>query len=182
MVILITSLSLIACSPKPNDTMDSFLQNFKKQDFKTAMTFVKGNDSSEALEFENEEEKKIVEGVLSKLEYEILSTEVKGDTATAKVKITSCNLPKILSTTLAELMPTLFASAFSQENVDDAKVEAMMMENLLNAINDPKAPTTVAEINVELVKENNNWLIVPSEDLLNALTGNLSKMSELLDF
>ncbi|MBU5484735.1 DUF4878 domain-containing protein [Clostridium sp. MSJ-11] len=182
MAILITSLSLIACSAQPSDTMNSFLENFKKQDFKTAMTFVKTDVPSEDLELENEEQKKIMEAVLTKLEYEILSTEVKGDKATAKVKITSCNLPKILTNTLAELLPTLFASAFSQENIDDAKAEAMMMEHFLKAINDPNAPTTVSEMDVELVKENNKWVILVSEPLFNALTGNFNKMSEVLNF
>ena len=38
-----------------------------------------------------------------------------------------------------------------------------------------------SEVTIKLVKERGDWLIVPDDDLLNAMTGNAGKLAEMFE-
>lgn len=97
-----------------------------------------------------------------------------GNNATVKAKVTSLDLPRIYAKTVGDLMPSLLASAISNKK-DDAAIENQIMQSFLNAMNDPNAPKTTTDVDIKLVKGDKGWLIEPTDDLLNALTGNLNK-------
>jgi hypothetical protein len=50
----------------------------------------------------------------------------------------------------------------------------------MNAIiTDPNAPMTTSEVVINLTKQDGKWLIVADDNLTNALTGNINKLSAL---
>ncbi|EJO5347240.1 DUF4878 domain-containing protein [Clostridium botulinum] len=181
--IAILSVSLTGCSPKPDETVKGFFEALKQQDIQKASKYVKQDSSDKKLQinkFDSKEQEKMVKDVLAKVEYSLGDVEKSGDTATAKVSVTSIDLGRITTKTINEMLPTLMSQAFSQEKVDKKKQQAVILQHILNSINDPNAPKTKTDITVKLVKDDNGWLIEPDEQLINALTGNFYSISKKL--
>lgn len=172
--VFVVMLSLAACGPKPEETVKSFFDAAKKSDIATMATYMKKDGDKGNFKFDNQEQEKIVKAVFAKLSYEKVSSKEDGKNATVKVKVTSLDLPQIYGKVVTNMLPLLISSAMANNsNENDAKNQ--LMQGFLNAINDPNAPKTTTEVDIKLVKSDKSWLIEPNDDLLNALTGNLSK-------
>lgn len=169
------SLALVACGPKPEESVKSFFNALQKQDIKTAVNFVENGDSTKLLSGDANEDK-IINQVFSKVKYEIVSSTVSGNTATVKAKVTSSDLVKITSKMVTDLMPTLMASAMSG-NTDEKKTDQLIEEYFIKNISASDAPMTTTNVDIKLIKSNDKktWLIQGNDDLANALTGNISK-------
>ncbi|ACQ53482.1 DUF4878 domain-containing protein [Clostridium botulinum] len=179
--IAILSISLTGCSPKPDETVKGFFGALKQQDIKKASTFINVNSFYKELkvdEFDSKEQEKIVKAVLSKFDYSLGDVEKNGNTATAKVSVTSIDLGKITIKTIDKILPNLIDEAFSQGKIDEKKQQAVIIQHMLNSINDPNAPKIKTNINVKLVKGDKGWLIEPDEELANALSGNLYSVAK----
>ncbi|ACA56575.1 DUF4878 domain-containing protein [Clostridium botulinum] len=179
--IAILSISLTGCSQKPDETVKGFFGALKQQDIKKASTFINANSFYKELkvdEFDNKEQEKIVKAVLSKFDYSLGDVEKNGNTATAKVSVTSIDLGKITIKTIDKVLPNLIDEAFSQGKIDEKKQQAVIIEHMLNSINEPNAPKIKTNINVKLVKGDKGWLIEPDEELANALSGNLYSVAK----
>ncbi|MHB9924958.1 DUF4878 domain-containing protein [Clostridium botulinum] len=179
--IAILAISLTGCSPKPDETVKGFFGALKQQDIKKASTFINVNSFYKELkvdEFDSKEQEKIVKAVLSKFDYSLGDVEKNGNTATAKVSVTSIDLGKITIKTIDKILPNLIDEAFSQGKIDEKKQQAVIIQHMLNSINDPNAPKIKTNINVKLVKGDKGWLIEPDEELANALSGNLYSVAK----
>ena len=184
-VIFITllSISLTGCSPKPDETVKGFFEALKQQDIQKASSFVKYNSSEKDLKidkFDSKEQEKMMKAVLSKIDYSLGEVNKDGDSATAKVSVTSIDLGRISTKTINELLPTLMSQAFSQEKVDEKKQQAIVFQHMLNSINDPNASKTKTDVTIKLVKGDNGWFIETDEQLANALTGNFYSTAKKL--
>ncbi len=173
-------LSFTGCGAKPDAAVKGFLDTVKKQDFSAAAKYMSNENDKSEFEYDSKEQEQMIKAVFSKLDYEIISTSKNGNTATVKAKITSCDLPKISAKTIADLLPTMLASAFDEKK-DEKKQEEMILQSFLNSINAPDAPKTVTEVDIKLVKDKNSWLIEGNDDLLNAMTGNFAKITDTLN-
>ncbi len=173
----IMMLSLIGCSSaKPDASVKGFLESIKKLDFNTAQTFIKSDSPQEEFKYDSPEQEKIVKAIFDKISYEIVSTTKEGDTAKVKTKVTSIDMPKTSSKLMSDMMSVLLSQSLSDNKVDEAKQTEMIMESFINALNDPNVAKTTTEVEIKLVKENKKWLVLPSEELSDSLTGNMSKM------
>ncbi|MCY6370057.1 hypothetical protein [Clostridium ganghwense] len=175
LIIFTLSLSFISCgsSAVPDDSVKAFFGSLQKQDFKTASTYVK--DANNSINFDNPQQKEIVNKIVSKLQYEIISSTTDGDTAKVKTKITSPDLVKVTGKMVSDLLPTLFAQALNGEKTDQAKTDKMVTDYFIKNIDDPKVEMISNEVEINLVKNKNTWLLVGDDDLINAITGNLTK-------
>jgi hypothetical protein len=168
-------LTLVACGPKPDETVKNFFDAAKKSDFTTMANFIKKNGNKDTFKYDDKDQEKVIKSVFSKVSYEIVSSTVDGKNATVKTKVTSLDLPKIYSKTVSDLMPSLFATSLSNPNSEE-NTKNQVMQTFLNAINNPNASKTTTEVDIKLVKEDKKgWLIDPNDDLLNAMTGNFNK-------
>jgi hypothetical protein len=110
--------------------------------------------------------------------FEILSSSTEKNEAEVKAKVTSIDMVSVVTDVMNKILPLAFASAFD-ENSNDDKIEELTEQYFDNAMSDPDAPTVTNEVTIKLVKEKGGWLIVPDDDLLNALTGNAGKLAEM---
>lgn len=172
-LIILISISLTGCfGPSPDESVKGYFDALKKQDITAATAYIKDGNENFA---DNQQQEKIIKSIFSKLSYEVISTTKNGDTATVKTKVTAPDLVKITGKAISELMPQLFALAFSNDSNVDAQVNNLMEQYFINSINDPKMPMTTTEVDIKLVKdqEKKSWLIEPNESLANAITGNI---------
>ena len=157
----------------------SFLDAMLEGDFEKAAEFVNPDeDNSKDIEemsiIEDEEGERLFRAILDKTSYEIGEKTIDGNKATVTAKITAPDLLRIVSQTMSELIPMAFAMAFSEEEADD-KMDAMIQQYFENAISDPNAPMTVSDTQIKLEKIDGTWFVIPDDELINALTGNLEK-------
>lgn len=161
-------------TPNPEDSVKKMFESMKKADFKTAAQYLK-NDK-DVIKSENPAQEKALVDMVSRLDYEIVSSSVNGDKATVKTKVTAPNMPVIVGKIMGELLPQLFASAFS--GMDEKVSEDMFNDTLEKKLAEKDVPMTTTEVDLNLVLENDKWLVVGDDNVANAITGNLVKAFE----
>lgn len=179
-------LSLVGCSgSSPENTVSGYLDSFKDGKVEEAVEYVKGeidiqdeNDSTEVFDSENPEVDEAMKKAYSKLTYEILDSTVDGDNATVKTEVTAPNLGVVMTELLQEVMPLAFASAFSEDAEDD-DMDELMDTMFIDKLNSEDLSMVTKTVNINLVKENDEWLIEVDDALLNALTGNLGNIADM---
>lgn len=168
----------LGCStvPKPTSVVSNFLENVKNNKLDEAKTYIYNENSSEDLiTFDNDEQEKMITSIFSHISYENpVETSVEDDKAIVTVKITSPDLVKVATNVMNEMIPMAFANAFADEE-DVTDVEKLTQQRFMNSINATDVPLTTIETKIELKKVDDKWLIVPGDDLTNALTGNLGQ-------
>jgi Predicted membrane protein len=164
----------------PKNVVDDFLLAVEKADFQTAGQYVvQTSDITTQLNKANTPEgEKMVKAIFPKVSHKIISSTKNGATAQVITSITSPDLLRITSSVIGQLMPVAFASAFSQ-NADKENINQLAEQYFMNAITDPNAPMTTNEVTINLKKQDGKWLIIPDDDLSNALTGNIGKLALL---
>lgn len=146
---------LNACKNFDEETISKYTANTEEN--ATESTNTATNDLGE------EAAKMLMEG----LTYEILSSEENGDTATVKVSITNINMSIVMSDAITQLLPLAFS------NLSEEEMETQTSAVFISAIENNKETTITKEVELSLTKGENTWLITPSEELGDALTGGL---------
>lgn len=173
-------ISITACGgQKPDEAVKGFFDALNKNDIKTAATFL--NSNNKKLSYDNQDQKKIVEKLFSRIKYKIISSTVSGNTAKVKTSITAPDLVKVTNKMTNELLPTIFEDAM-KGNVDEKKEEKLIEDYYIKSISSKNVSMTSNVVNIELVKDTNKkeWRIKSSDNLVNGITGNLSKAVDTL--
>lgn len=175
-------LSLSACSesnfPKPESTVTGFFDTLSKGDFKALDTYCSATLND--LTFEDANQEKIAKAMFSRTKGEVVSSQVDGDTATVKVKITSLDMEKIFEDIMTEVISKATDAALSGKELSDAEAEEMMMEYMEESMAKADAAMTTTEYDIKLAKDNGKkaWVIQDDEAFGKALVGNLGEMME----
>ncbi|MGH4124323.1 MAG: DUF4878 domain-containing protein [Clostridium sp.] len=172
MVAILFSFSLVACGAKPDATVKKFFTSAQKSDIVSMESYISKDKTKDSFKYTDTNQEKIVKSVLSKVSYAIVSSSVTGKNAVVKTKVTSIDLPKIYGKLITDMLPELLKQAMSGQKSDP---QAQIMTSFNKYIIDPNAPKTTTDVDIKLIKGDKGWLIEGSDDLLNALTGNLSK-------
>lgn len=180
---LLVCFSLSACGSKPDPTVTNFCDAMKQYDFNTMKKYVVDGDknsiedpfsSSEGM---TEQTLNILKECVSKMSYEIESSEVTDKTAKVTVKFNYVDLSPVITDAVSEYMQQAFMMALSGANEET-------METLFDNIFNEKykaSETTMITDSVEFECENtdNGWKIskVP-DDVVNILSSNIVKAFE----
>lgn len=180
---LLVCFSLSACGSKPDPTVTNFCDAMKQYDFNTMKEYVVDGDknsiedpfsSSEGM---TEQTLNILKECVSKMSYEIESSEVTDKTAKVTVKFNYVDLSPVITDAVSEYMQQAFMMALSGANEET-------METLFDNIFNEKykaSETTMITGSVEFECENtdNGWKIskIP-DDVVNILSSNMVKAFE----
>lgn len=191
-IILLNGLLLALLSgcggEKPDSTVEDFLNAIQKNDFEKAGTFVQGGtdslttDQEETDVAEEELAIKMIENISKNYDFEkILEVSNDGDTAVVKAEITSLDMGSVMTSTMAEVMPLAFASAFQEETPDtEAAFEEMTEKTMMKFMTaeDAELATRTVEFNLEKDDEG-NFKIIDDDNLTEALFANISQLEEM---
>lgn len=173
--------TLVGCSSaSPDATVSNYLDSFKNGKVEEAdkyITATSDTDETEIIDNENPEVDAAMKNAYSKLTYKILDSTIDGDKASVETEITAPNLGVIFTELLQEAIPLAFASAFS-EDADD-EMDELMNTMLIDKLNDEDLSMITKTVDIKLVKENNTWLIDIDDNLLDAMTGNMSAIADV---
>ncbi|WP_427339579.1 DUF4878 domain-containing protein [Caloranaerobacter sp. DY30410] len=186
LLILTLSITMSACSgPKPENTVKSFLDSYKNGNITEAIKYVEGNEDFNIekikKDFEANQNDKTTQAFLkafSKLEYKIINSKVENNTAVVETEITVPNLGKVIAELMKEAFTLALSSAFSDNN-NQSDMDSMMETMLFDKINSEDIPMVKKIVNINLVKQDNSWVIKANEEFINAITGNLLEISKV---
>jgi outer membrane protein assembly factor BamA len=106
--------------------------------------------------------------------YDILSTNITNNSAIVKVKIISPNVEELTTRMLSEVMKQLKNTIDNGETIEE-DTGKVAEEYYYKMLDDPNVEKITSEVNVDLVREGDKWLIKGNKEFKNAITGNMSR-------
>lgn len=173
--VFIMSFSLISCGEKsdaPEKVVANYLDALKSGDLESAKAYVKGGEDQILNETEDEESATEMNYILGTLSYNVVSAKTNDTTATVKTTITNVDMKPVMG----EFVTQLFSLAFS--GLEEDELEAKQKEAFANAFEANKDTTIDTEVDIQLEKTETGWVIVPTDDLADGITGGLLSVGE----
>lgn len=177
----VLAVTLAGCksSQSPEDVLKSYFAAFKAQDTVTMSKLAftdssaKSSSASSASSSSLNDSKEISKAIAEKLETEIEgNAKIDGDTATVKAKITAPDTKKILQDCFTKEISSAFSNAFSSSKSSsdtNAEIDKMFKDE----ITQKDASLTTTEMNVQLVKKDDQWKVKITDNLSDALVGGM---------
>lgn len=174
---LVLLFAFAGCSSEesPEMAVNNYLTAFQTVDLETIAKYTSdSNDTTDTADdaISDLENDKTGMAFVENMTFEVLSSTQEDDTATVKVSITNVDMANAMGKAMTEMISLAF-SGLSEEEMEQRSTEI-----ILSAITDNKDITLTKEVDISLVKGENNWLIVPNDDLVDAITGGLVSYAE----
>ncbi|KNF10071.1 lumazine-binding domain-containing protein [Gottschalkia purinilytica] len=186
LVLILSVFTLSGCSDKekPTATVKDFLETFKSKNYEKVYSFVNDSESiKDKLNASNAEMpdkvSKVILDKIADVKYEVTEEKIEKNKASVKVKLEVNDIGHALTETITEYMQTALTMAFD-ENADEKAMEKLAEEKMLDKLNG-KLDKVTKDVEIKLEKKNDKWVIEPSDDLINALTGNMKALAEAFE-
>lgn len=168
--------SLVGCGSmeSPETSVTNYLNAVKTLDLETMAKYVGEEATEETLEADDEFEEYMMNELFGNMTYEIISSEENDDTATVKVAFTNVNMSVVLS----EVITQAFSLIFSDLTEDE--MNAKMEEFFMASMEKNKETLKTTEVDIELTKGEDHWIITPTEEMMDAIIGGLASSFENL--
>ncbi|MDQ0428562.1 hypothetical protein QOZ98_001388 [Planomicrobium stackebrandtii] len=185
---LITGLLAGCGSENPSATVDDFLTAVQKNDFEKAGSYVQGGTESLTTDQETAEEADeelamtLFENISKNYDFEKTEeVSTDDDKAVIKTEITSLDMGSVMTSTMAEIMPLAFASAFDEETQESEKAfEEMAEKTMVKYMTAEDAPLVTRSVELNLEKDDEgNFKIVDDENLEEAIFANISQLEDM---
>ena len=111
--------------------------------------------------------------VLPNMSYKVLDSQVDGDTAIVSLQISNINLDNILSDYQASLVEQTLKPIEDENSQSTSTIDDFEISLLVNLIDDPsiKKEYVSQEIELNLHKQEDNWVVEDSEAFFKAIMG-----------
>ncbi|MGM9972674.1 MAG: DUF5105 domain-containing protein [Clostridiaceae bacterium] len=176
-------VGIAGCSSKeksPEEVVTITLDALKKGDYIKASKYV---DYEELMDRTDEIDVKELEGLnyedmkpeleklatlmFKNLDYKILSSEEEKASAVVKAEITNIDMSEVLG----EVFLQMFALAFS--GIDEEEMNKKVLETLTESMSQEGRTLATNTVDIELVKEKDNWKINVTDTLLDGIFGGI---------
>lgn len=177
---------LIGCNQnkKAETTVNNMLTAFKNLDFEEVKKYVNLEDITSSSQIDSTENYLLVmEAISGNLSYEIISSEeIDSNNVTVKTKITVIDIKPVLRDFFGKALEYFIANAFISPQPTEEEIDKKMEEFLVECVSKPDLATVTNEIDINVVKnENNEWKIESDETLINALFGGILDAAKELE-
>ena len=116
--------------------------------------------------------------MLSNLNYEVLSADVKSKDCIVKLKISNKNLKEVFSNYMQKALSLAFSQAFGR--VTEEEMNAQMKQYFQEQYNSDSVETISNEITVTMTKKDGKWnMSTDEEQLVNAILPGYKEISNL---
>lgn len=154
--------------------VDNIFSAIKSGDEETLKQYV-NEENSEDTDSENKEMEKVM---LSNLNYEVLSADVKSKDCIVKLKISNKNLKELFSNYMQKALSLAFSQAFGR--VTEEEMNAQMKQYFQEQYNSDSVETVSNEITVTMTKKDGKWnMSTDEEQLVNAILPGYKEISNL---
>ncbi len=119
-----------------------------------------------------EDFKKFIKTIVDNLSYKIVSSEeVDKDNVIVKVDITAIKMETVMIAFQDKILE--FASSEESQNISPEDAVKKSLELLLETISQPNLETITTTVDLNVTKNDNNWEVPISEELINAIYGGM---------
>lgn len=173
---LLLSGLLASCGAekKPEQTVNNYLEAFKKQD-KEAMALYAVTDESAESSTSGMSEMPELLGKITDFDYEILSAEQQDQTASVKVKFTTYDFTSFFGEAFKEAFATAiqgaFSSAFGGEEFNEADSDQALSDAFNNNMSLLDKKSVDFEVDIPLQKTEDGWIISDTNVVMNGILG-----------
>lgn len=174
----IMAFSCISCGEKidpPEKVVASYLDALKNGDLTSAKAYVNEENDEILSETEDESTNTLINSILKNLTYKVVSTEVKDSTATVKATIKNIDMKTVMGEVFSELLSLAFSG------LDAEALETKQNEAFAKALEANKDTLKETEVTIQLEKKETGWIIIPTEDLADGITGGLLSYADDLN-
>lgn len=174
----IMAFSCISCGEKidpPEKVVASYLDALKNGDLTSAKAYVNEENDEILSETEDESTNTLINSILKNLTYKVVSTEVKDSTATVKATIKNIDMKTVMGEVFSELLSLAFSG------LDADALETKQNEAFAKALEANKDTLKETEVTIQLEKKETGWIIIPTEDLADGITGGLLSYADDLN-
>ncbi|MEA5058083.1 MAG: hypothetical protein VB047_11065 [Anaerotignum propionicum] len=174
----VMAFSCISCGEKidpPDKVVASYLDALKNGDLTSAKAFVNEENDEILSETEDESANTLIKSILKNLTYEVVSTDAKDTTATVKTSIKNIDMKTVMGEVFSELLSLAFSG------LDAESLEVKQNEAFAKALETNKETIKETEVNIQLEKKETGWIIIPTEDLADGITGGLLSYADNLN-
>jgi len=109
--------------------------------------------------------------ILQNVKYQILSSDVEGDSASVWIKVTNIDMGVVLPAFFNKAMRLEYDNALSDEPVSAPELEAEYRKLFTGLVETNKNGVIERLVDVSVKKTGGEWEIIPGRDLSNALLG-----------
>ena len=148
---------------KPEDTVSTALEAFKKLDFESATKCFVGEENPDELKEALAEFEGLDEALFGKLTYKINEAKVDGDTATVNTSITNVDMVEVFSTYMTDVISLAFSEEFL--SLSEEEQTKKVTQILIDKIKASDAKTKTIDVDISLKKEDGEWKIVGDDAL-----------------
>lgn len=174
----IMAFSCISCGEKidpPEKVVASYLDALKNGDLTSAKAYVNEENDEILSETEDESTNTLINSILKNLTYKVVSTEVKDSTAIVKTTIKNIDMKTVMGEVFSELLSLAFSG------LDAEALETKQNEAFAKALEANKDTLKETEVTIQLEKKETGWIIIPTEDLADGITGGLLSYADDLN-
>jgi hypothetical protein len=184
------ALGLAGCAQRESaqSVVQKAIDSVKIMDVETMQSYwgndqFKDIDNSGADAESDDESLSMMTLFVKNLDYQIIESNEEKETATVKVQITNLDMSSIMSEFMSEAFKEALSYAFLPEeqrptDEDMNKMSNDILTNLLEREDNPKVTNTV---DITLSLRDNQWVINPSADAVDAMLGGISSFSETMN-
>jgi len=179
LVVTMIIFTLTACGGiSPDKAVTEFMDAVKEVNVETIEKYVPYNDIAGKNSLA--EDKEFAKNFFDGIEYKVISSVDNKDTAKVEIEITNINLGDIMKQFMGQMFTEALSSAFSEkpEELSEEEQDIKYKEQFTNLIETNKENKVTNVVTINLTKVENNWKIEMTEELQNALMGNLNKATE----
>jgi adenine-specific DNA methylase len=151
--------------PGPDKTVSGMLDALKNWDTAALAGYIDVDQlyADANIASENQDQMtEILKLIMKNLSYEILDTQVSGDTAVVTVSITNTNM----SVVITEYFTNVLVLAFSGNYSTDAELESAAYDLLQTSIQNHMDQTITNQVDVQLTKQDGQWVTTMSDELM----------------
>lgn len=183
LLIAMLTLGLSACNQgeKPEKVVEDYFSAVKSADVETIGKLVEDGLSDENKEV-SEEEKELVKKIFDLISVDVVGdAKIEGKTAKVDTKITAPDMKMVFENVLAKLIPKVMEDAFKGKEMSEEELDKLFKEHFLKQLDSKDLTMVTSEVELNLVKKDNSWVIVEDEVLENAVSGGFAKQLKELE-
>lgn len=186
--LLLCTVLLSACGAKsetPEAAATNALNAVKAVDMATIQRYF-GSDTDlfnageQTEENTSAENKVFIESVVQNLTFEIVSSSIDGDKATVNVNITNTDMSAIFTQYMQSIFQEALQYAFlpEEQRPSEEEMSQLYMQRFQELMSQEDNPSVTTNLDMNLTKNENTWLITADSALLDAIFGGLVSSME----
>lgn len=183
-------ITLASCGPKESSqaVVQNAIESVKNMDIESMQSYWGQDKFTDAFSKESNTEidsdsLSMLKLLVTNLDYQIIETNEKKDTATVTVQITNLDMAQVMSEFVAAAFENTLSYAYlpDEQKPTNEEVEMKYTEMMCDLLGREGNPTVTNTVEIELSLVDNKWVINFNEDAIDAMLGGLNSFSKSMN-